>query len=43
MSDEGVAMINIALTTAAPTLSISSEEVCFILVKAREFVAKDIV
>ncbi|MCW5746206.1 MAG: DUF3775 domain-containing protein [Alphaproteobacteria bacterium] len=30
------------MNTAAPTLSISPEKVCFIVVKAREFDAKDV-
>jgi hypothetical protein len=32
-----------AATTTTPALSISSEKVCFIVVKAREFDAKDMV
>ena len=31
------------MTTTAPSLSISPEKICFIVVKAREFDAKDIV
>ena len=36
-------MANITSTKAAPTLSISPEKVCFIVVKARAFDAKDVV
>lgn len=36
-------MANIASTKAIPELSISPEKVCFIIVKAREFDAKDVV
>jgi hypothetical protein len=39
MSLEGIAMIE---TTTAPTLSISTDKVCFIAVKAREFDVKDV-